>query len=121
MKWTFLLLLLVASIHAASPAEKFPDFMRLSKHEAVAAARRQASEDFDAGRYRILVYGLRATSEDKRFARDGVQVKPIAGCCVNDGIIEGARVYNEIMRAKLKAKLGRDVFDDAEKFGAAKR
>ena len=109
-----LALLLSPSLHAAEPKDAFPDFMKLSKREAAATARRQAETDFAAGHYRILVYGLRASSEDKRFARDGVAVKPIAGCIVNDGILEGARVYNEVMREKLKAKLGRDVFDDKD-------
>jgi hypothetical protein len=43
-----------------------------------------------------------------------VEVKAIAGCVVNDGILEGARVYNEVMGKKLKAKLGRDVFNDKD-------
>ena len=31
------------------------------------------------------------------------------------GILEGARVYNDIMREKLKARLGRDIFDETNK------
>ena len=44
-----------------------------------------------------------------------MQVKPIGGCIVNDGILEGARICNEVMREKLKAKLGRDIFDETNK------
>ena len=109
------LLLFAASLHGADPKESFPEFMNLAKHDAAKTARRQAQADFTAGHYRILVYGLRASSEDKRFAKEGVQVKPIAGCIVNDGILEGARIYNEVMREKMKAKLGRDIFDETNK------
>jgi len=48
---------------------------------------------------------------EKRPSKDGVEMKAIAGCIVSDGILEGARVYNEVMRERLKAKLGRDVFN----------
>ncbi len=104
------LLLAVTTIHAAEPPEKFPDFALMDKDKAAAVARKQAEADFAAGHYRILVFGMRSTEGDKRFVKDGVEVKVIAGCVVNDGILDGARIYNEIMRAKLKAKLGRDIF-----------
>jgi hypothetical protein len=115
MKYIVLILtLLTATPHAADREEKFPEFMNLSKRAAAAVARRQAETDFAAGRYRMLVYGLRGSSDDKRLAKHGVEVKAIAGCIVSDGILEGARVYNEVMREKLKAKLGRDVFNDKD-------
>ena len=104
------LLLAVPAIHAAEPPEKFPDFALMDKDKAAVVARKQAEADFAAGHYRILVFGMRSTEGDKGFAKDGVEVKVIAGCVVNDGILDGARIYNEIMRAKLKAKLGRDIF-----------
>lgn len=108
------LLILLPSLRAAEPKDDFPNFMALEKAEAIKVARKQAETDFAAGRYRMLVYGLRGSSDDKRLAKHGVEVKPIAGCIVNDGILEGARVYNEVMREKLKAKLGRDVFNDKD-------
>ena len=90
--------------------------MSLSKREAATAARKQAEADFAEGHYRMLVFGLRAVNSehDKRLAKDGVEVRAIAGCIVSDGILEGARVYNQVMREKLKAKLGRDVFADKD-------
>lgn len=111
-----ILTLLAATLHAAEPKEKFPEFMDLSKREAAAIARRRAETDFAAGRYRMLVYGLRksVSEQDRRLVKEGVELKPIAGCMVSDGILEGARVYNEVMRGKLKAKLGRDVFTDKD-------
>ena len=110
------LLIITASLHAAEPKESFPEFMALKKDEAAKVARRQAEADFAAGNYRILVYGLRSSdsSFDLRLAKEGVHVRAIAGCVVNDGILDGARVYNEVMREKLKAKLGRDVFNDKD-------
>lgn len=108
------LLILLPSLRAAEPKDGFPNFMALQKAEAAKTARKQAETDFAAGRYRMLVYGLRGSSDDKRLTKHGVEVKPIAGCIVNDGILEGARVYNEVMREKLKAKLGRDVFNDQD-------
>ena len=104
------LLLAVTAIQAAEPPDKFPNFALMDKDKAAAVARKQAEADFAAGHYRILVFGMRSTEGDKGFAKDGVEVKVIAGCVVNDGILDGARIYNEIMRAKLKAKLGRDIF-----------
>ena len=109
-------LIVAASLHAAEPKDEFPNFMALKKNEAVKVARKQAEDDFAAGRYRMLVYGLRKgiSEQDRRLAKEGVEVKEISGCIVSDGILEGARVYNEVMREKLKAKLGRDVFNDKD-------
>ena len=121
MKHTLaVILILTVSLHAAEPKESFPEFMKLSKHKAAATARRQAEADFAAGHYRMHVYGLRkpVSGFDRQLAKDGVEVRAIAGCIVSDGILEGARIYNEVMREKLKAKLGRDVFsakDEARK------
>jgi hypothetical protein len=111
-----ILTLLAATLHAAAPRDDFPNFMALKKADAVKVARKQAEADFAAGRYRMLVYGLRGpvSEQDRRLAKEGVEVKAIAGCIVSDGILEGARVYNEVMRGKLKAKLGRDVFTDQD-------
>jgi hypothetical protein len=108
-------LLTAASLRAAEPEKPFPNFYQLDKPQAAATARRLAEADFTAGRYRILIFGLRASVEDKRFAKYGVEMKPIAGCIVSDGILEGARVFNEIMREKLKGKLGRDIFEETQK------
>ena len=108
------IMFLAASLHGAEPKENFPEFMNLDKKTAATSARKQAEADFAAGRYRTLVYGLRTSvsEQDKRLSTDGVEVKAIAGCIVSDGILEGARVYNEVMREKLKAKLGYDIFDE---------
>ena len=110
------LLITSSSLHAAELKDDFPNFMSLKKDEAAKIARRQVEADFAAGHYRMLVYGLRrqTSEQDARLAKDGVEVRAIAGCIVSDGILEGARVYNEAMRAKLKAKLGRDVFNDKD-------
>jgi hypothetical protein len=111
------LLLGVSVLYGADTAEKFPDFMGLGKEAAAVSARKQAEADFASGKYRVLVCGMRrAKSPAEVFlAKQGVETKSIAGCVVSDGILEGLRVYNDIMRAKLKAKLGRDIFDEAEK------
>ncbi len=109
------LLAITASLYAAEPKDDFPNFMALKKDEAAKVARKQAEADFAAGRYRILSLGLTAAMKDERLAKLGIEKKPIAGCIVNEGILEGARVYNEIMREKLKAKLGRNIFDETNK------
>ncbi len=105
-------LILAASANACIPG--LPDFMKLDKTTAAAAARMHAEMDFRMHRYRCLVFGKRAADSpfDQQLAKAGVRVKVIAGCVVSEGIIEGARVYNEIMREKLKARLGYDVFDE---------
>jgi hypothetical protein len=109
------LFIITASLPAAEPKDSFPQFYTLSKEEAAKTARRQAEADFAAGRYRILSFGLTAAMKDERLAKAGIEKKPIAGCVVSDGVLEGARVYNEIMREKLKAKLGRDIFEEPKK------
>ena len=107
-------ILLAASLVAAEVKDDFPNFMNLDKKTAAATARQRADADFAAGKYRMLVYGLRRgnPATDRRLAEAGVELKAIAGCIVSEGILEGARVYNEVMREKLKAKLGRDIFDE---------
>ncbi len=115
------ILILAASAHACGIKEQFPKFDNLDITTAAETARKQAETDFAAGTYRILVFGKRASNSefDQRLEKAGVQVKAIAGCIVSEGILEGARVYNEIMREKLKAKLGYDVF--AEKAESQKQ
>jgi hypothetical protein len=110
------LLLTVPALRGEEPKEKFPEFMNFDKKTAAQIARKQAEADAAAGRYRMLVYGLRGKNSavEDRLAKEGVEFKAIAGCVVNDGILEGARVYNEVMREKLKAKLGRDIFSDKD-------
>jgi hypothetical protein len=116
LRTTFVLILLaVVSFSAGESKDGFLNFYQLSKHEAATTARTQAVADFEAGRYRILVFGLRASAGDRRFEKYGAEVKPIAGCIVSEGIIEGARAYNEVIRGKLKAKLGCDIFEKTEK------
>ena len=116
MKHALIALFIAAtSLHAAEPKDDFPNFMALKKDEAAKVARKQAEADFAAGRYRILSFGLTGAMKDERLAKAGIEKKPIAGCVVNDGILEGARIYNEVMREKLKAKLGRDVFEEINK------
>ena len=107
------ILILAVSAHGCG-LENFPDFMKLDKATAAATARKQAEFDFAFGTYRILVYGepMSKSLYDQRLKKAGVQEKAIAGCKISEGILEGARVYNEIMREKLKAKLGYDVFDE---------
>ncbi len=109
-----LICIISAALHAVEGT--FPNFGRMSKREAATAARKQAETDFAEGHYRMLVFGLRAvdSAHDKRLAKEGVEVKAIAGCIVSEGILEGARVYNQVMREKLKTKLGRDIFADKD-------
>jgi len=109
-------ILFATSSFGAEPKDDLPDFFNLSAHDAGIAASKQANADFAAGRYRLLVYGMRGGSSvtiaDKRLEKQGIKVEAIAGCVVSPGILEGALVYNRIMSAKLKARLGRDIFDD---------
>ena len=110
------LLLAVSAPHGAETTEKFPDFMSLGKEAAAATARKQAKTDFAVGKYRVLGCGMRRekSAAEVFLAKQGVETKSIAGCIVSDGILKGACVYNEIMRENLKAKLGRDIFNEAE-------
>ena len=86
-------LTLATTIHGAEQKDDFPSFHPLNKQQAAATARKQAEADFAAGHYRMLVYGLRRQTSpfDQRLAKEGVEVKAIAGCIVSDGILEGRR------------------------------
>lgn len=77
-----------------------------------------ALEDFENGKYRILVYGLRPSdaiaSEEYLHQNHGIEFFPIAGCIVSDGIVGGVKGYNAKMKSLLKEKYGKDIFEEAE-------
>ncbi len=93
-------------------------FAEWSKEQAQDKAPQLAKEDLKKGITRILVFGLRrGESPSERYLAKtyGVYFVPIAGCCVTDGIIEGAKAYNEVVEAYLKDLYKKDIFEEASK------
>ena len=90
-------------------------FYDLSKTEATEKAKVMALADFEQGRYRILVFGLRRTESPREIQlkeRYGVATTAIAGCVVSPGIVAAAEGYNSTMKPLLNRKFGRDIFEE---------
>ena len=111
--------LLLASAHAAenaSPLDGYRSFFSLSKTEAETKAAALAKNDFEAGTYRILVFGLRPAPEHDAYVKHlkayGIECQAIAGCIVSDGILGAAEGYNGVMKSLLMKKLGKDLFEE---------
>jgi len=73
--------------------------------------------DISHGRYRILTYGLASLDrgEYARTVRDryGVEIRTIAGCRVDDSLVDYARGYDVAMKAALQQHYKRDVLAEA--------
>jgi hypothetical protein len=118
MKALILLALLGCGfLHAAEPESRNPsvDLFVLKKREAVKLGKADAAKDFAAGKYRVLVYGLRAepTKGEKKLEKLGISLDAIAGCVVSEGILGYADGYNATMSPLLKKKFGADVLREA--------
>ena len=110
-----------ASSGAAEPQENAMDgyatFGDLAKKDASKKARDMAKTDFARNVYRILVAGKPAgkvASEEYLANKYGVQVTPIAGCLISEGIEGAIDGYNSTMRPLLNRKFGHDIFKEAE-------
>lgn len=95
-------------------------FYNLSKTEATEKAKAMALADFEQGRYRILIFGLRRTEspgEIQLKERYGVATTSIGGCVVSPGIVAAAEGYNSTMKPLLNSKFGRDIFKEPAEAG----
>lgn len=100
----------------SAPIAELPDFHALDGPQAREQATALAKRDLQNGVTRILVYGLRrGESAEERYLAEhyGVRTVAIAGCIVSDGILEGAKAYNEVVRAHLLALHKKDIFEEA--------
>ncbi|MGJ8651705.1 MAG: hypothetical protein ACSHX8_00395 [Opitutaceae bacterium] len=90
-------------------------FYDLKIEEAQRHGAALAKSDYEKGIKRIFVYGLRggSTDIDRALAvKYQIYQVAIAGCIVSDGIIEGAKAYNETMKELLFIKYKKDVFKE---------
>jgi hypothetical protein len=85
--------------------------------------RMAARSDVRHGHYKILSYGLPPSwlPEYARLLREryGVELRPVAGCIVSDGLVSYVDSYDEVSAAAVIRKFGRDVFKECE--GDARR
>lgn len=83
--------------------------------EARRRGKAEARADIAAGRLRLLTYGYPAAARWKYGElleqRLGVELHPIAGCVVDDGITGRADGYDAVMHAHLEAQYGRGILD----------
>ncbi len=90
------------------------DFLDPYRHRD---GRKDAEADIAHGKLRIVSYGLPvhwAPEYREIMQRDyGVEVDSIAGCVVSGDLVKYAAAYNEVMQARILARHGKQVFDDA--------
>ena len=90
----------------------------------VASSRTGASDAQTEIQFGILAlerYGFGAgipTESDAYLASLGVEIRPVAGCVVDDQTLGHADGFNRVMRRAIKDKFGSDVFKRAEQRGA---
>lgn len=79
----------------------------------------EAERDIAAGTLRIKTYGLPGPSFVESIAlmqsRLGVEVKPVAGCLVDDALRENVTGYNRRMMAEIARKFGPDAMAKIER------
>jgi hypothetical protein len=75
--------------------------------------------DVARGNYRLLTFGLPPSwrGEYARLLREryGVELKPVAGCIVSQGLIWYVDAYDEVSAAAATRKYGHDIFEECEK------
>jgi hypothetical protein len=80
--------------------------------------RMAARSDIQRGHYRILSYGLPPSwlPDYARLLKEryGVELHPVAGCIVSNGLVSYVDGYDEISAAAIIRKFGRDVFKECE-------
>ena len=93
--------------------------------KAYQAGRADAEQDVCVGRLAIEVFGLPSFWESDYAnileQRYHIQIKRVAGCCVNDQIIDHARGYNEVMEAEIQRRFGAGVLEKVEAEAEANR
>jgi hypothetical protein len=95
-----------------------PDHQRYSRN-AYEAGRREAGRDIREGRLIIEMYGgpppiWLAECAKLLEQRYGVRLKDIAGCVVDFQIEGHERGYNEVSRAEIQRRFGRDVVEETK-------
>jgi hypothetical protein len=95
-----------------------PDGQRYSR-TAYEAGRREAELDIREGRLMIMMYGGPPPAWLDECAkllqqRYGIRLKDIAGCVVDYQIIGRERGYNEVSRAEIQRRFGRDVAEETK-------
>lgn len=80
-------------------------------------AKNEAIRDFNNGIMQIETFGLRMSNSpyENYLAKHGIKMKTVAGCVVNERIVKHASVYNKEMKRRIRQKLGRDIFAEAQK------
>ncbi len=110
----FTVVTLSCSADTPDPEVSYKFFFDLKESEAESKAAALAKRDFEAGIYRVPVFGLRPAPDQDPYAKHlnlyGVLCDPIAGCIVSDGIIGATKGYNKIMKQLLLKKFGKDIF-----------
>lgn len=88
-----------------------------SKWSASMTGETDARKEIGKGVMALEVYGFGAgapTAYEDYLIRRGVEVRPVAGCVVDNQIIGHAKGFNRVMKRGIREKLGGDVFDKAE-------
>lgn len=83
-----------------------------------------AKREIQSGSLALERYGFAAgvsTASDAYLSSLGVEIRPVAGCVVNDQIIGHASGFNRVMRRAIKDRFGTDVFERAEQQNATER
>ncbi len=83
---------------------------------------RDANRDFEKGIMQLEIYGLRMANDpyEEELRQQGITMNTVAGCMVDDEILEHAEGYNETMKRLINRKLNKDVFQEAEEFAKKK-
>ena len=78
------------------------------------AGREAAAKDIKQGILAVETYGLPvacyAEYENLLKQKYGIELRPIAGCVVDDSILKHAKGYNEISDAEIERRFGKDIF-----------
>ena len=76
---------------------------------------RDAERDFSNGIMQLETYGLQRAEDPYRdsLLKHGIEQKTVAGCLVDDKILEHAEGYNETMKRLINAKMGKEFFRNA--------
>lgn len=77
--------------------------------------KKDAVRDFNSGIIQLETYGLQKQSNPYQdyLAKHHIKMKIVAGCIVNDKIIDHAKGYNSKMKQLVNQKLGKDIFQEA--------
>jgi hypothetical protein len=113
--WMGLFLMLLIALSGCSESKNIGVTPLPSPSDSYRAGKEAAAKDLKQGILAVETYGLPMPSygeyENLLKKNYHIELRPIAGCVVDDDILNHVKGYNEVSKAEIHRRFGKDVFE----------